>query len=246
MVDRQESINAALVEMTAILTENYEQEDLLRRVCRIAVDAIPPVDFAGILDVASDGSLETLAYTDPLVQKLEDIQRETREGPCLEAIEEHGTFLVEDTATDEQWPAFSRRAHALGVTSAVATMLRLDGRSAALNLFVTSDEKLTADHMNAAALMASQTGVVLASASALRDARMTVEQLREALQSRDVTARAVGILMEREKASSEEAFEMLKRASQHLNVKLRKIAEDLVREHDERSRERGSPQPRSD
>ena len=39
---------------------------------------------------------------------------------------------------------------------------------------------------------------------------------------------AQGILMERERIASGEAFDILRRASQHLNRKLRDVAEDLV------------------
>jgi AmiR/NasT family two-component response regulator len=39
---------------------------------------------------------------------------------------------------------------------------------------------------------------------------------------------AVGILMERERISADQAFDILRRASQHLNVKLREVARDLV------------------
>jgi AmiR/NasT family two-component response regulator len=39
---------------------------------------------------------------------------------------------------------------------------------------------------------------------------------------------AQGILMERERITSDQAFDILRRASQHLNVKLRDVAQALV------------------
>ena len=53
-------------------------------------------------------------------------------------------------------------------------------------------------------------------------------QLEKALESRDVIGQAKGILMERERVSGDEAFEMLRSSSQHLNVKLRDVAAMLV------------------
>ena len=53
---------------------------------------------------------------------------------------------------------------------------------------------------------------------------MKASQLREALESRDVIGQAKGILMEREKVTADDAFNMLRRASQHLNRKLRDLA----------------------
>jgi hypothetical protein len=50
----------------------------------------------------------------------------------------------------------------------------------------------------------------------------------QALMSRDVIGQAKGILMERLKVSPDDAFDMLRRASQGLNVKLREVAQRLT------------------
>jgi hypothetical protein len=39
---------------------------------------------------------------------------------------------------------------------------------------------------------------------------------------------AIGILMERERITAAQAFDILRRASQHLNIKLRQVAQDLI------------------
>jgi len=51
---------------------------------------------------------------------------------------------------------------------------------------------------------------------------------RQALQSRDVIGQAKGILMERRGISADEAFDVLRRASQSLNIKLTTVAQTLV------------------
>jgi AmiR/NasT family two-component response regulator len=66
-----------------------------------------------------------------------------------------------------------------------------------------------------------------------------VRDLRVALQSRDVIGQAKGLLMALNRISSEEAFEILRRASQRSNVKLRRVAADLVASHDRRARRDG-------
>jgi AmiR/NasT family two-component response regulator len=53
-------------------------------------------------------------------------------------------------------------------------------------------------------------------------------QLHEALSSRDVIGQAKGILMERLHLTPEDAFDVLRRASQRLNLKLREIAQKLA------------------
>ena len=62
-----------------------------------------------------------------------------------------------------------------------------------------------------------------------RDAfQETSRNLHQALSSRDVIGQAKGILMARLQVTPEDAFEALRRASQRLNVKLRKVAATLA------------------
>ncbi len=55
-----------------------------------------------------------------------------------------------------------------------------------------------------------------------------IEQLEQALQSRDVIGQAKGILMERLKTTPEGAFQLLTTSSQLLNTKLREVAATLT------------------
>ena len=54
------------------------------------------------------------------------------------------------------------------------------------------------------------------------------DNLQSALGSREIIGQAQGILMEREKITAEQAFNLLRQSSQHLNRKLRDVAQDLV------------------
>lgn len=55
-----------------------------------------------------------------------------------------------------------------------------------------------------------------------------VSQLERALESRDIIGQAKGILMARQSITADAAFEILARASQRSNRKLRDVAADLV------------------
>ncbi len=52
--------------------------------------------------------------------------------------------------------------------------------------------------------------------------------LIEALRTRELVGQAQGILMERERITADQAFDVLRRASQHMNIKLREVAATLV------------------
>ncbi len=68
-----------------------------------------------------------------------------------------------------------------------------------------------------------------------REARSRSELIRElyqlelAVASRDVIGQAKGILMERFRLSADQAFDLLRHRSQHLNLKLFEVAEHLAR-----------------
>lgn len=69
----------------------------------------------------------------------------------------------------------------------------------------------------------------------IRDERLDtlkreVDGLKVALASRTVIGIALGIIIEREHVTETEAFQILKRMSQHSNVKLRDIAAQLAKD----------------
>lgn len=58
--------------------------------------------------------------------------------------------------------------------------------------------------------------------------RETITNLHMALQSARIIGAAQGIIMAGEKLTEEAAFDVLRRASQHANVKLRDVAAQVV------------------
>ncbi len=58
--------------------------------------------------------------------------------------------------------------------------------------------------------------------------QLHIEQLNEALQSARTIGKAIGMIMEREKLTSEQALTKLLTLSQHAAVKLRRLAETIV------------------
>ena len=98
----------------------------------------------------------------------------------------------------------------------------------ALNLYSETSEAFTRRDRAIGAVLAAHASIALAAAGATSELRRANDELREALESRDVIGQAKGILMERHRVSADEAFDMLRRASQHLNVKLRSVAQQVA------------------
>ena len=64
--------------------------------------------------------------------------------------------------------------------------------------------------------------------SGVMSAELTNRHLQTALEHRDVIGQAKGILMARRAVTADEAFDLLRRASQHNGRKLRDVAADVV------------------
>ena len=81
-------------------------------------------------------------------------------------------------------------------------------------------------------LLAAHASTALAATQAVNAAELETAHLLKALESRDVIGQAKGILMQRSNIDAEQAFDILRKASQALNVKLAEIARTLTTQRD--------------
>ncbi len=184
-------------------------------------------------------NIKTPAQTHPAVAELDALQSELGGGPCVDAIAEHETFYAEDLSHEDRWPTFARRAVEHGMMSLLSFRLFIEESETgertmgALNLYSRQRAAFDETAREVGVILASHASVALAAAQALAHEKDHVAHLDQALASRDVIGQAKGILMERERLSADQAFDLLRRASQHLNIKLRDVA-DRVAETGER------------
>ncbi|MDT7702730.1 MAG: hypothetical protein QOJ30_5055 [Pseudonocardiales bacterium] len=82
--------------------------------------------------------------------------------------------------------------------------------------------------LDRAVVLAAHTSIALAAVLARNAAEREKAQLCRAIRSRDVIGQAKGLLMERRGVGEDEAFAILREASQSLNIKLAVIAESLA------------------
>ncbi|NMO88504.1 GAF and ANTAR domain-containing protein [Actinomycetospora sp. TBRC 11914] len=205
---------------------------VLERVVRRAA-AIVPAAMVSVTLRESDGTFHTPTETDPLATRADGIQYETGEGPCVEATATSSTGFTASTdlAHDERYPHFGPRVVDLGFTALCSTGMFPGGdppRLGALNYYFRGPAGLSDVDEDAMLILASHAAVALHAARNLEAEKLRTAQLTEALQSRDVIGQAKGILMERRGASADEAFDVLRRASQDLNIKIRDIAETIA------------------
>jgi GAF domain-containing protein len=192
----------------------------LSQITAAAVEVLPGVAAASITVLHSDGTLETAAPTDNLIEVLDAAQYRLRQGPCYEAATDTIHLSSPNLAADERFPDYAAIAVAGGVRAQAAVRLFDAGKSrGALNLY--SPNVGTFEDLGILSrLFAHQAAAVISYAT-------EIQSLREAINTRTTIGQAVGILMERYKLNDQRAFAFLTRLSQQRNIKLRKIAEQV-------------------
>ena len=151
------------------------------------------------------------------------------EGPCLDAFRQNAVARADDLdPASVRWPAFAGAAREIGIRSALSLPLADEQRAfGTFNLYAEREGAFDG-LVEEAAAFAAQAGVVLANARAYDAATRLAANLQRAMDSRAVIEQAKGKLMASSHVDAEQAFEMMRQASQRENVKLRDIATRIV------------------
>lgn len=209
-------------EVARALVAQADVQRTLQKIVDLAVETIHGCDHAGVT-LLKGREASTAAASDDVPATVDAIQYETGEGPCLDAIRHHEVYRTGDLAAERRWPQFSRRAQReTGIASMLCFRLFVEGDTlGALNMYSKAEDAFDDEARAVGLVFAAHAAVALA--NAIHD-----EQLEEALQSRDVIGQAKGILMAQQGVDADRAFDMLRRASQRLNLKLRDLAADVA------------------
>jgi len=176
-----------------------------------------------------DGKPAAVACSEPLAGRVDEVQYELDDGPCLHAMRDGRMVRIEDTAEKAHWPEFEAQAAAHGIRSCLALPLNADGKPVgAINLYAREASAFGAAEARLAENFAENASGALSLAIRLASHAALIEQLRSSLASRGVIDQALGIIMAREHCTQDRAFAILRSASQNGNVKLRDIARAVV------------------
>ena len=199
------------------------QHTMERSVC-LATELIPNCHYAGISIVHRNRPIDTPAATHELVRRGDELQYAFGEGPCLDAIWHYDTVISANLAEEERWQRWAPCVAAeLNIRSMLA--LRLFTSTdlvGALNLYSKEVDAFDEDDAYTGTYLAAQIAVAVAETQ-------QSDSLRIAALNRTIIGQAQGILMERYKIDAEEAFNVMRRVSQDNNIKVIRVADELVR-----------------
>ncbi|MDT7537084.1 MAG: hypothetical protein QOI82_669 [Actinomycetota bacterium] len=203
-------------------------QTVLLAVAGMAVDAVTAAEAASVTLLMGDRPI-TVASTGEPASGLDETQYEQGYGPCLDAVLSQQTMEIGDMRTEARWPDFTPVAVRRGVFGSLSVPIPVvDSVAAALNVYATSPEAFADADRQSLQEFVAFAAAAIGNMHVYEASKTLVEHMRIAAESRAVIDQARGILMAEHHCGAEEAFDILRRTSQHSNRKIRDLAFEIV------------------
>jgi hypothetical protein len=218
---------ADTMQSLAVDLPDDDPKEALQRLVSVVVDRVPGTRWASVSHLRS-GRFTTPAATDEAARRADTLQYEIGSGPCVDAALDDSVYVTGDVVSGDRWATWARRATSeVGVQSVFAQRLHLlDDSDVIASLNIYSDRPAAFDERSVGL------GLVLATHAALvlskTIARDRAANLRRALDSNREIGVAMGVLMNQHGVTREQAFDLLRVASQDSNRKLVDVATDVA------------------
>lgn len=216
------TVFAALAE---IIYQGSDPTEVYAAICVAATMVVSGCDHASLL-VRREGRYVTVGASDRIAQRVDDLERASGDGPCVEAIEDETPQIEPDLTTPSLWPELAARlVSETPVRGAMGFRLLVDRQiTGALNLFSDTPNAFDKESAGQATVLASFASVAINAIGQGEDAAT----LRRGLLSNREIGKAVGMLMLLNGITEDEAFNVLRRYSQDLNIKLADVARGVI------------------
>jgi GAF domain-containing protein len=223
-----ESLGALHAELAGVVLVGRELSDVLTEIVQISRRAIPGAEATSITLIRDDRAF-TAAFDGQIAVDADELQYQRGYGPCLDAGRSGEVFVVADMESEDRWPDYAVHAAGLGIGSSLSIPLPFQGATiGALNNYALKPGAFGESDVRLGEEVAAFVAIAVGNAEAAARATDDVANMRRAMESRAVIEQAKGILMERYKVTSEQAFTLLTHSSQRTNVKLRDVADELT------------------
>jgi GAF domain-containing protein len=223
-------VEELLRDLSQVVLVDRTLDDVLTEIVTIAARGIPGAEATSIT-LLRDEKAFTAAYSSQMALDADELQYEHGHGPCMDAGRGGVLLRVDDMRTEQRWPDYV--AHLVATTpvlSSLSVPLPYQGSSiGALNNYATQPGAFASpESIRAGSDVAEVIAVAVANADAHAQLFDQARNMRLAMESRAVIEQAKGVLMAQRHVDAEQAFEILREASQRYNRKLRDIAFGIV------------------
>ncbi|MFJ7147606.1 GAF and ANTAR domain-containing protein [Streptomyces sp. NPDC100445] len=219
---------SVLPDLTSVLLSTDSVERFLQVLADRALTLAPAAQGAGIT-LERRGRPLTVVSSGTGAPELDEAQYGQDDGPCLQALRTGEEVDVGDMLDEPRWGPYPAYAAARGTRSSLSLPIAAHTHTAgALNLYSPKAPGFADADLTGLRSLAAQATGAIALAQRLADAREYADDLRAAMESRAVIDQAIGVIMGRRGCRAEEAFGLLRAASQRRNVKLRDLCGELL------------------
>lgn len=238
----EDDLRVSLSQLSQLASGRLDLEVMLESVARLAVQAIPGADGAGLTLIEADRS-NTIVASAEFVSEIDDIQYSLGQGPCITAAATGQTVSSGSLGGDARWTHFGARVARLGVHSVLSLpLIAPDGVVGAMNIYAHPKNAFDERAARVGEWFSIPAAIAVQNAQVLAQTKRLAAQLQTALTHRAVVDRAIGILMSRSGVTEAEALTRLRTMSQHDHEKLAVVAGRIVEEAVRRARARQSHQ----
>jgi GAF domain-containing protein len=210
------------------LTVSAGGGSVLQALVELAVQRVDGAEYSGITIGRADEQFSTPVASHEIVHRCDQIQYALGSGPCVDAVVADTTYNAADLRTDIRWPEFGRRCvEQTGIVSMLSLRLFVEterGLIAGLNMYSHQPSAFDANSEAIAHLLATHGALAVAKAAAESKA----QNLERALATSREIGTAMGILMAHHKATRDQAFDLLRMASQRTHRKLADISSEVA------------------
>jgi hypothetical protein len=223
---------ASFAELARQLLGSQDVAGVIPQVLKFTTGAVAGCDWASVT-LWRYGQVVDVVSTDAVAAELDDIQFGTGIGPAAEALQSENPVYVPDLADSPRWPVLAATAAQLGVASCLSHGLFVHQPAqwsplGTFSLYSATPAAFSDEDQEFGSILAAYLAVAVAMAHRREEVDHREAALHRGLSTRDVIGQAKGILMERQRLSAGDAFDLLRRASQRLNRKLVDVAEHLT------------------
>jgi transcriptional regulator with GAF, ATPase, and Fis domain len=219
---------AVVSELARIVLSTETLDSVLSRVADLCKKVVVGADEVSLTLVRA-GRAATAAYTAELAMQADERQYGLDGGPCLDAGRGGELMHIVDMRTEDRWPDYSPQAVQVGVFSSLSIPLPIQEEVVgALNIYARKPDAFAEEALAAGRAFAAYGAIAVSNADTFVSTAELAKNLQIAMESRATIEQAKGMIMARSRCSADEAFDMLVKASQRENVKLRVLAERLV------------------
>jgi GAF domain-containing protein len=223
-------VEELLRDLSRVVLVDRTLTDVLTEVTAIAARGIPGAEASSITLLRADKAF-TAAHFGDMALAADELQYEHGYGPCMDAGRGGVVMRIDDMRTEQRWPDYvAHVVRSSPVLSSLSVPLPYQGSSiGALNNYSTKPAAFASPESLRAGLdVAEVIAVAVANADSHAQLFDQARNMRVAMESRAVIEQAKGVLMAQRHVDAEQAFEILRDASQRYNRKLRDIAFGIV------------------